>query len=220
MPATDSDKLELNAWLTFDWKANAVVGASFQAAIDEIEAALLDAQERAQERVAIGKGPSPHAPGEEQGTHKRGGFFWEDTGNLADAIDIERSYKETENGKWVGLPHGRLVVKPIETEDGRLVNYGAYLEVGFHPVIKQKTSMGYAVKQGRFTRYPFLSPSLLEATQGIEARVGMRLTRELVDMTARSRGRKAIVDRREITVNSAAAIKNPPMDFDDSDGEG
>lgn len=210
--ATNPQDLELSTFVSFDWHANELLGATFQTVARNLEDVLTTALIEARHNVAKGAGPSDHSGSGPGGHHTElHGFSWEDTGKLQQAIEIERSWTITANGNMVGAPNGALVVKPITVTDDegntRVVNYGAYLEIGFYPVLKRTLADGTVQeRRGNFTRYPFLAPAMYMATEQFMSRMGISLTTELADMSKRARKQKAILERTPITPESTRRI--------------
>jgi hypothetical protein len=193
IPRPKPGDLGLEARFNLEWKINDIADAGFQAAVDTVEEILLDAKAQAQDNVAPGHGPGPHPHRAEHG------FSWIDTGDLAREIDYDMSAERNANGKWVGVPEGTLIVNPIDTDRGP-IPYGAYLEMGFVPIIQ--TPLGPRRSTG-FFRYPFLAPALYMATARLADRAGIRL-------------RDALIDRERAARKTAAVFKS--VEIDDQTG--
>ena len=110
----------------------------------------------------IPKGPSPHT-GSGPGGHNykpSDRFYFEDTGDLANAVEdnvVGRGFLRTVE----------IFVNPIENDEGELVDYGTFLEVGWHPMVPVK---GGGVKpSGKFYAYPWLSVALAHVNNTVLA---------------------------------------------------
>jgi len=116
------------------------------------------------EHKAIGPGPHPHRNEKTEDGKPEHNFSWEDTGKLGDAVH----YRKVSRGY---LRTVEIFVDPIEI-NGRLVDYGTFLEVGWHPLIPIKG--GGVRPSGNFYAYPWLSRSLALANSKVMKNI-MRL---------------------------------------------
>lgn len=113
-----------------------------------------------------GPGPHPHVSDGKNPPHQ---FTWEDTGKLARSVDAAlkgRGFLKTVE----------IFVEPVQTEDGRIVDYGTFLEVGWHPVVPTSTGMRVT---GNFYAYPWLSKAVAEANMTVLNRIEARLKQGL-----------------------------------------
>lgn len=112
--------------------------------------------------TATGPGPHPHRT-----DHN---FSWEDTGKLAEAVDFAfkgRGYLKTVE----------IYVEPVTTDDGDIVDYGTFLEVGWHPKVPKR---GGGMRQtGKFYAYPWISLAVAKANMTILKIIPAELTKGL-----------------------------------------
>lgn len=97
-----------------------------------------------------GPGPHPHRTGTIDNEGKPYNWEWEDTGQLS--ASVEWKIKGRGFLRTVEIFNNPIVV------NGNIVDYGTFLEVGWHPVIRGKD--GQMRPTGRFYAYPWLSTSL------------------------------------------------------------
>jgi hypothetical protein len=215
------EDLQVTASISWDHRVDEFIKETFQQAAIAVVQTLANAQEQARKNVARGRGPSEHTAKErasEGWSHaeRDHGFDWSDTGALADAIKIHENMAKLE-GKTtrVGLIGGSLRVAPIETENPytlvkRVVNYGAYLELGFTPKIIRMVGGNPTWVSGRYVRYPFLAPAMYMATKDLPSLIGVSLSNQLRDLGATRPGKrkgKRIIDEQAITYETLNRIK-------------
>ena len=205
------DELGLEVLFSFDWKRDGVINKVWDVARAMIEETLEKAQEFAQQNVEKRTGPSKHDGKGTDGHHTElHGFDWKDTGDLKSAIKLRYNFAEVKPGaKKAGMPRGQLYVEPIEVENyytpaKRKINYGAYLEFGFNPIITRKMG-GQSVKvRGHLTRYPFLSPALYAACHDFVDKTAVEMRKQIRDLAANTPGkrkRKRILVDEPITMD-------------------
>lgn len=147
-------------------------------------------------------GPGPHPHGRDDNDKRRHGFVWEDTGKLAEAVHyrlVTRGFLRTVE----------IYVDPIQI-DGRIVDYGTFLEVGWHPVVPTKQGMKVT---GNFYAYPWLSLSLAYANKRILAGIATELKKGLPQFhvfgkarSAGGTGTKVQANKFKISENITSAV--------------
>ena len=120
-----------------------------------------------QNGTPIGPGPHPHRT---HNTDEDYNWWWDDTGELANSVEWRikgRGFLRTVE----------IFNNPIMIDD-QLVDYGTFLEVGWHPLNPKSN------KRGKFYAYPWLSVSLAKALPRAIKRIPKALTASLEALPA------------------------------------
>lgn len=123
-----------------------------------------------QNGTPLGPGPHPHRTGSTDAEGKDFNWWWDDTGALAESVEWRikgRGFLRTVE----------IFNNPIMIDD-RLVDYGTFLEVGWHPINPKSN------KRNKFYAYPWLSVSLAKALPRAIKRIPKALTASLEALPA------------------------------------